>query len=304
MYLVECYVFKKKFQTTSFSILQCIYPLLCTFFFLANTSFSLEHGSEIAFTSSIYDRSVFREPFENDLNISQEEKDSTTPYLLPEDHPLTPILDSIFLSSRPLYNSKTFKAAGFVSKFIQPRSFIRVASHDLMPGYLFKVYLDSELRQKRKIPGWKWFANRAKNARVIEDFIRSNGIKHFVVPKKWIYPTPLSDRSQIPGKGKYSIKNEILVVEDMQLVSKKENKKAWKSVITKEHLDEFLAIIRHAGGASYRADNVAFTKHGTFAFIDTEYTNQHSKARSILPYLSPKMREYWIQITNENMNNK
>lgn len=263
---------------------------------LSSQEYLLESYSTL---KSLYDLSTLYDRFENDSNISQAEKDSARPYLLPLHHPIKPFLDSIFHQNRPLHNPKTFAAGGFVSKFIQPRSFIRVASHYQIPGYLFKVYLDSELREKDKTPGWKWFAERVKNARIIDEFIQSRGIKHFTVPKKWIYPTPVNDLSEIPKDGIYVIKNEILVVEDMELFPKKINKLAWKKVITKEHLDEFLAIIQHAGGSSYRADNVAFTKSGKFAFIDTEYTTDRSDYKSILPYLSPKMAAYWKKIVNK-----
>ncbi|MBA3815649.1 MAG: hypothetical protein H0X29_03850 [Parachlamydiaceae bacterium] len=245
---------------------------------------------------SLNDLSTYYEDFENDPHITQKEKDSVRPYLLPTHDPIKIILDSIFLHTRPLHNAETFAEAGFFSKFIQPRSFIRVASHYQIPGYLFKVYLDSEIRVKRNTPGWVWFTRRAKNSRVIGEFIKSKKIKNFIVPKKWIYPTPLNDRSEIPLNDMYTIKNEILVVEDMELVSKEENKLAWKTKITARHLDEFLAIIQHAGGSSYRADNVAYTKSGKFAFIDTEYITKNPNLKSIIPYLSPKMVVYWKKI--------
>ena len=63
----------------------------------------------------------------------------------------------------------------------------------------------------------------------------------------------------------------VLLVDDMDLVSKQENEVAWKSMITREHLNELYLIITRAGGSSYRPDNIWLTKHGKFAFVDTEY---------------------------------
>lgn len=235
----------------------------------------------------------------NDLDknpfLSKKEKKQIKHYLIPFNHPMKPSLDYIFLSDRVIQDSNTFAAAGFISKFIQPRSYIRVASHPYLPGYLLKVYLDDELRIKKETPGWKWFVNRAKNAKLIRRYIKLNKCKYFTAPEKWIYLLPAN--SSPPNDPAYSRKNEILLVEDMQLVSDEENLHAWKTKITKKHLDEFYDIISYAGGASYRADNVAYTKNGKFAFIDTEYSRKKSPNYDlILPFLSDEMAAYWKKL--------
>ena len=232
--------------------------------------------------------------FDTNPYFAKKEKEQIKPYLLPFNHPTRFYLDYIFSSTRVTQDSNTFDAAGFISKFIQPRSFIRVASHPYLPGYLVKVYLDNELRIKKNTPGWKWFVNRAKNAKLIRRYIRQNGFKYFAAPQKWIYPLPI--HTSPPNDPGYSRKNEILIVEDMQLVSEEENLKAWKTVITKKHLEEFYEIISYAGGSSYRADNVAYTKDGKFAFIDTEYSHRFPNYAAILPYLSPEMAAYWKRL--------
>jgi len=214
---------------------------------------------------------------------------------MPANHPIKPYLDHIFLNQRATLNDKTFASAGFISQFIRPRSFIRVASHPALPGYLIKAYLDSEVRVKKNIPGWKWLVNRVKNAKTISHFIKKRKIKYFTVPKKWIYLLPREPSPPIDSS--YLRKNEILVVEDMNLVSKNDNIIAWKTVITKQHLDEFYAIITYAGGSSYRIDNVAYTTNGKFAFIDTEYNNKTPRYQDILGSLSPEMAAYWKMIT-------
>jgi hypothetical protein len=227
--------------------------------------------------------------------FSKQERKRIKPYLMPNDHPIKPILDKIF-SKRALLDADAFAAAGFVTKSVQPHSFIRVASHPETPGYLYKIYLDSELRLKKNTPGWKWFGYRTKNAKTIGDFIKKRKIQYFVVAKKWIYALPIEPSP--PSDPLYARKNEILVVEDMNLVSDEENARAWRTVITKEHLDEFYAILTHAGGSSYRIDNVAYTKNGKFAFIDTEYNKKTPDHRAILPHLSPEMAAYWKKIAD------
>lgn len=232
--------------------------------------------------------------FETNPYSSKKEKKTIRPYLLPWNHPKKPYLDAIFLNQRATMNPESFADAGFISHHIQFRSFIHVASHPLIPGYLVKVYLDSELRSRRNIPSWQWFANRAKNAKAIDNVIKSKKLKYFTVAKKWIYPLPINPAP--PNDLGYLRKNVILLVKDMNLVSKSENLLAWKTVITKKHLDEFYTIITSVGGSSYRPDNVTYTKNGKFAFIDTEYTNKSPDYRSILPYLSPKMAAYWKKL--------
>lgn len=227
--------------------------------------------------------------------IDVEEKKRIQPYLISVTHPIFPTLESIFTQQRATLNLSALTKAGFIIKFIQQRSFIIVASHPLMPGYLFKIYLDSELRIKRATPGWQWFVNRVRNANKIRHFIKKNKIRYFVAPHKWIYALPASPLP--PFNDDYVPKWEILVVKDMQLVSKEENLTAWKTKITKKHLDELYTIIKYAGGSSYRASNIPMTQNGTFAFVDTEYTTTSPDTESILPYLSSKMARYWKKKT-------
>lgn len=233
--------------------------------------------------------------FDRSLYFTKEEKKAIKPYLLPFNHPIKPSLDAIFNNQRATLDGDTFSSAGFVSKFIQPRSFIRVASHPSFPGYLVKVYLDDELRIKKNIPGWKWLTNRAKNAKIIRRFIKENNFKYFTAPQKWIYPLPIDPSP--PNDPAYSRKNEILVVEDMELVPENENLEAWKTIITEKHLEELYQIITHASGSSYRADNVAYTKSGKFAFIDTEYAHKAPNFNTVHHYLSPEMGDFWKNLT-------
>lgn len=229
--------------------------------------------------------------FESNYLIPDKKRDEMRKYIMPETHHLKPILDLIFLNKRVTLNAKTLEKAGFTSLFSQPRSFIRVVRHPWLQGYLIKLVLDSELREKHGHPEWHWFMERCRGARKIKKAIKQFHCKHFEVPSKWIYPLPLMPSPPIDGR--YTQKAVVLVVEDMQIVDDKANKRAWKEEITKGHLDELYRIISHAGGSSYRAANIPFTIRGTFAFIDTEYPDHKPDYTRIKNYLTKDMERYW-----------
>lgn len=238
------------------------------------------------------------EEFETNPYISTEERECVRPYLLPSLHPIKDSLDSIFHYYRATLNKETLIEAGFSIKYTKERSYIVVASHPELKGFLIKAHLDTELREKWDIPGWRWFVNRIEGATDISNAIKKINTPYFTVPKKWIYPLPASPFPSDPTL--LSRKNVILIVEDMELESEKENVMAWKKCITEKHLDDFYAIIKEAGGSSYRKDNVCLTKYGTFAFIDTEYPRQKPSYHWIEPALSSEMRQYWRTITESD----
>lgn len=219
------------------------------------------------------------------------------PFLLPSNHSLKPALQSIFTQSRATFSDDSMQSAGFEIKFRQPRSFIRVASHPLLPGVLIKAYLDSDTRIKNGIPGWKWFIYRCEGAKKVRNIIKSSRVKNFVVPDKWIYPLPLNPSP--PAVQNIDPKPIILIVKDMQLVSKAANKEAWKTKITRKHLCELYQILSQAGGSSYRPDNITYTRNGTFAFIDTEYPKKKPDYKSIRPYLREDMQHYWDKLVKK-----
>ncbi len=240
------------------------------------------------------------EPYSKKAHLNlQDELKAIQPLTIPSNHPIKSILDSIFSSPQVTYNSKKFIESGFHIRYHQPRSHIIVAEHALMPGYLVKLYLDSEHKRRRKTPGWVWLVRRAKSSRAIASIIKKKKIRHFVVPQKWIYLLPKSPFPH-PHPG-CTRKNEILVVENMNLTPLSESKKAWKSVMTQEHLEELFEIISRCGGRSYRPDNIAYTKSGKFAFIDTEYPNVPPKYEKIAAYLSPKMAKVWKRIVKNHL---
>ncbi len=89
------------------------------------------------------------------------------PWIIPKTHPMHSKLNAIFSASRATQDKTTFEEAGFVTFAVQPRSFIRVARHSELPGYVVKVYLDTERKLKHGTPGWKWFSRRCEGAKRI-----------------------------------------------------------------------------------------------------------------------------------------
>lgn len=226
---------------------------------------------------------------------SIEAKQKLSPYLIPENHPMKVNLDAIFLTNRATATHTSFRNAGFIELGkTRPRSFIKVASHPLLDSHLVKVYLDCEQRVKKNKESWYWLVKRCKGARKIRHIIKTKKIKNFVVSDKWIYLFP--NEPSPPQNKDFTRHAGLLLVTDMDLASPRRNRKAWKEKITKCHLNELYTIISEAKGSSYRPDNIAYTKNGKFAFIDTEYPDTKPDFESIREFLSKPMQEYWDEL--------
>ncbi len=245
------------------------------------------------YLSSVLLRQATKDVKNNPL-LNKSIKKQIEPYLLPGNLWMTPLLDHIFSVSRVIFNEDSLRQAGFSILFKQPRSFIVVASHPVIPGFLFKLYLDTELRLKNNEPGWKWFTRRCAGAKIIRSVIEKKKIKYFKVPTKYIYVLPPHTiPSKMPG---IDPKLAVLIVQDMNLVNDELNYAAWRHLVTPEILDELYIIISRGNGSSYRPDNIAYTHSGTFAFIDTEYPNKSPDYQSIRPYLNSEMCNYWDRL--------
>lgn len=229
--------------------------------------------------------------FKKNPYLSPRARESIKPHLLPLKHKERSFLDSIFLKTRVTVDEETFCQAGFVIIAKRPRSYICVAKHPKMPKYLVKVYLDTELNKKFNKKSWEWLVRRCEGANQIREVIRKHHIRHFVVPRKWIYCLP-PDPSP-PEDHLHTRHLAILLVERMNLASKRRNYHAWSHYITEEHLNELFEIISRAKGSSYRPDNIAYLQNDQFAFIDTEYPARGPDFNSIRRYLNDEMRNYW-----------
>lgn len=228
---------------------------------------------------------------------SNKVREAVAPYLMPSDHPIKALLDTLFTSSRAILNLDKLQEAGFAKAY--PRKFTKliVTTHPAFPGYIFKLYLDAQ-RFHKNLPEshlWIW---RVLGARMVQDVITARGLgRLFKVPQKWIYELP---RYHMPPKG-YCTKYYILVEEDMELVSCRENKALWAgSHVSTSLLDGLYVILKRVGLSDCaKPHNIPFSYDGRVAFIDTQTSgSKHISYSDLTHSLSKPNQQYWKDITD------
>ncbi len=212
-------------------------------------------------------------------------KQKIEPHLIPMDHPIKPILDRIFEQKQVTINKQAIVDAGFSIIVSMPRSFAIVARHPLIPGYIFKIHLNSEKQGRYGTASWEWLTRRCTYAKKIREIIEKNQIQYFTVPDKWLYPLHVEKKTDQPV---------LLIATDMELTSAKQSVEAWKTIITPSHLKELYLVLKEHCGSSDVDSNVPYTKNGTFAFTDTEKPPKSLK--KVKNHLSPRMEKYWLSL--------
>jgi hypothetical protein len=231
--------------------------------------------------------SAFAYPnFEDNPYLDTKMRSLIAPHLLPLDHPAKPLLDLIFSQSRVVENKKSLLDAGFIILAEMPTSYVIVAKHPSIPGYVFKLYLDSEKRCKRKIPSWQWLTRRCQGAKKIREIIQKKKLRYFIVPDKWLYILPLYPLSQESNPQPI-----ILIETEMELYHN--SKLAWKTFIKPKHLDELYTILKSGYGSTHLDVNVPYTLRRKFVFIDTESPKRSPNLTRVKKYLSSDMQNYW-----------
>lgn len=231
-------------------------------------------------------------------HLTREMKSRFAHYLISNDHSMKKHLDRIFGNRRVTANRNTFYNAGFSIISERPRSYVIVAKHKYLPNHLVKCYLDTEEREKWHKPSWHWLQQRCVGARVIRKIIESKNFRYFSVARKYLYLLPLLN-STVPYDPCYTRHPVILLVTDMNLVDKKDNLYAWTNIMDERRLDELYYIISRAKGASYRADNIAYSRSEKFCFIDTEYPGRGPEYYRIGRELNSKMANYWNDLVTK-----
>jgi hypothetical protein len=219
------------------------------------------------------------------------------PHLLPLNHPLQSLLDQIFQGSRVIQNEASFANAGFITLYHQPFSGIRVARHASLPGYLVKLYLDSDPYEIKGKACWKRLLQRCIGAENIRKLIKRKNLIYFSVPDKWLYPPPISSLPFPARKG--SMQPVILIVTDMDIVSTHESVQAWLYQITPRHLDELYCILSHGFASEFLCINIPYCKNGKFACIDTEEPKGDIDLEKVKNFLSPEMQAYWDELVKK-----
>ena len=229
--------------------------------------------------------------YENPL-LTERMRKLMAPHLLPPDHPIKEKLDAIFSKSRAIQNQKALTDAGFIILGARPISFIIVARHPEVPGYIFKLYLDTELRKKKEVAHWEWLTRRCVGAKKIKATIKKHKLKYFTVPDKWLYILPQYPLSQEPNPQPF-----ILVETYLDL--HKDSERIWKTRVEPKHLDELYIIYDSGYGSSEVGKNVPYTKKGKFAFVDTESPKRKPRLKRVKKYLSRDMQHYWDNYIHE-----
>ena len=229
-------------------------------------------------------------------HISENSWSQAAPYFLPQSHPIKMQLDEIFKKQRAVLSTKSMKKAGFIKTNPQKVTRVFVTRHKNIPGYIFKIYLDSQRAHKNKPEDFFWI-KRIEGALAIASLLQEkNWESSFKVPKKWIYPLPAKPN---PPSSFRRI-NYILVEEDMDLLSTEANKCKWGS----QKIDEQLLIKLHTILETLglrdcaKPDNIPFSKDGKIAFIDTQSHHEWPISYNKLSkYLTKSLQKKWKLIT-------
>lgn len=229
-------------------------------------------------------------------HVDKEAWEEVKPYFLPYDHPIRPSLDAIFQKQRALLSKKNMEKAGFLHCTPEKTTRIIVTRHPDLPSLVIKTHLDAQ-KARKNLPEQHYWLLRIQGARAIQQLVEEHGWSDtFTTPKKWIYPLPAHPA---PPPSFHRI-NFILVEEDMDILSAKENKQMWRSrAVTKEFLKKFHTILETIGLKDCaKPDNAPFSQNGKIAFIDTQSHSEWPVSyHKLTPYLTPEMERYWKSLT-------
>ncbi len=242
-----------------------------------------------------YKKTSFYPNFSNNPAITPDMRLAMEPHLLPLNHRMKPILDSIFTASRATESKNSLKKAGFTIVFAQKKSLIIVAKHPRVPGYLFKIFTDAMNVSKKGKVGWQLYTTRCVVAKKIRKIIKRRKLHRFIVADKWIYPLPVHPKSHYTDQ-----EPVILLVKDMRIYSKHRSKHMWKTKTRRATLRQLYAILGRGYGSAFLSNNVPYTKRGKYAFIDTEYDKRKISLWLVNHFLSRKMQHYWDKILRKH----
>ena len=206
---------------------------------------------------------------------------------LPETHQLQKLLPTLFTDAQLFDSPESLREAGFE---VNPRVHkgLMVFTHPKIKKYIFKKY-QNEIDHERQISKYK---ARLEGAQKIRHACQKYGLKHIVVPNKWLYRLP-----KIYGDDEY-----LVVAERLKIVPG-DDKKNSKNIecyhtMSYEVLQELCLIMKVLGGCDAWPRNQPFTVDGKIAFIDTEHVGQKPAhfAKHVLPLLPPEKQAYALTI--------
>lgn len=234
-------------------------------------------------------------PYVRGKSVPVEVWQTIRPYFLPENHPLRSRLDKLF-KTRITLNHHTLKEAGFLTP--RPRQFSHsiVSTNKNIKGFVFKLFSDDQ----PKIDDAKQLMKRILGAKAINKSLKRLGWgKHFIVPKKWIYPLP---DNPAPPEGSFR-KNFILIAEEINVYHNEANRVQWRTKITPLLLRGVYSIVTDVGlYDSLIPSNIPFSRspRGKMVFLDTEhFGGKQIPYKRISPYLSAEMEQVWNSLISK-----
>lgn len=221
---------------------------------------------------------------------------SIAPYLLPDTHPVKPVLDRIFSGERAIRTQDSMKKAGFHIITEGHWSDTVIATHSKAEGYFFKLFTEDQAH----IDELARLLARIKGAIYAQEIVNKHQWnKLFKVPRKWFYILP-EDSNPIPG---IPAKRVILVAEDMRLLDKETSYAKWRSPNLDKKLFKAVFQVLTEGGfsdSSY-AFNLPFAKDGRIALIDNDKHNKRPiPFHNLFRYLHPNLKSYGEKLMKEN----
>jgi hypothetical protein len=162
---------------------------------------------------------------------------------------------------------------------------ITVASHESVPGYLFKKYVNSGKREALD-DQLKNYQTRLEGARRIRRLIDAKKLEHAVAPRKWLRTLP----EEFGSRGEPA---HILIVERLNLLDADASEKAYGR-IDERVLRDLCVVLYAFRGLDSTTKNLPHTTDGKIAFIDTERWNRHGDREK-------NRQRPWLKYLNEHL---
>lgn len=233
--------------------------------------------------------------FFNTISIAEESSEAEK-WLLPKDHFLQDSLTKIFnREPKSYFDTILMIKLGFETiKISSNKRACIVARHPALKGFVFKFYRNG----KSKINSTGLLLARINGAEKIKNAILENQYESFfIVPKKWLWKPPQRVK-------KKHMSQYLLIAEEIKILNKEKNSKAWSTIPSNEFLLALYALLNDLGlNDSVYIDNIPFTKDGKVAFVDTEhYNNWPVDFTKLLNCLAPQMQAKWQEIIQKGTN--
>jgi hypothetical protein len=175
-------------------------------------------------------------------------------------------LDRLFHRWPDFESLKDWRQAGF-EILRDKEDKILVVSHKSADRYLFKKYGSDDYRSAKE--QLEKYQSRVAGAALLRAHIANNGLRHVVVPQKWLCELPTVSGSK--GKSPH-----VVVVERHRILAAEESEARYRR-IDAEATRELCTILFAFRRLDFTARNAPFTRDGKISFIDTEYVRLSSK---------------------------